>query len=400
MAHIKVNQEKVTPEIAERLASVCPFGAIVVSEAGLSIEAGCRLCRLCLEADQDGVLTLVEDKPETSVDKSRWQGIAILAECVGNRLHPITLELLGKALEMAAPAGTPVFAVVIGWQVTSAAESLKYYGADKIYVYDDRHLEHFEPLRYAMCAADFIEKVRPSVVLAGATSMGRSLAPRIAARFRTGITADCTGLALRDNGNLVQTRPAFGGNIMAQIVTPHTRPQMCTVRYRVFDAAPRRENPTAQVEVMAVPHGLANVGAQVLDVLAKPEELDISEAEVIVAVGRGVKDEAGLRLAKKLADILGAQLACTRPMVENGRFDPRRQIGLSGRTVKPKLIVTIGVSGAVQFAAGMDKSEYIISINSDPEASIFNISHVGLVGDLHEVLPAFIEKIEREGLVR
>jgi electron transfer flavoprotein alpha subunit len=250
-----------------------------------------------------------------------------------------------------------------------------------------------------MCVADFIEKVRPSVVMAGATSMGRSLAPRIAARFGTGITADCTGLAIRENGDLVQTRPAFGGNIMAQIVTPHTRPQLCTVRYRVFDAAPRREKPTAQVEVMQAPDGLENLGAQVLDVLAKPKELDISEAEVIVAVGRGVKDEAGLSLAKRLADILGAQLACTRPMVENGWFDPRRQIGLSGRTVKPKLIITIGVSGAVQFAAGMDKSEFIISINNDPEASIFNLSHIGLVGDLYEVLPAFMEKVEREGLI-
>jgi electron transfer flavoprotein alpha subunit len=398
MAHIQVNQEKVTPEIAEKLASVCPFGAIVAGEKGLSIESSCRLCGLCVKADQDGVLTLVEDKPAVSVDKSRWQGIAVLAECVGNQLHPITLELLGKALEMAAPTGAPVFAVVTGWQVSSAAESLRHYGADKIYIYDDRRLEHFEPLRYAMCVADFIEKVKPSVVMAGATSMGRSLAPRIAARFRTGITADCTGLALRDNGDLVQTRPAFGGNIMAQIVTPHTRPQMCTVRYRVFEAAQRREEPTAQVEVMAVPHWLEHVGAQVLDVLAKPEELDISEAEVIVAVGRGVKDEAGLHLAQKLADTLGAQLACTRPMVENGWFDPRRQIGLSGRTVKPKLIITIGVSGAVQFAAGMDKSEFIISINNDPDVSIFNISHVGLVGDLYEVLPAFIEKVEGEGL--
>lgn len=398
MAHIKVNQEKVTPEIAERLASVCPFGAIVVGEKGLSIESGCRLCGLCLKADQDGVLTLVEDKPVVSVDKSQWQGIAVLAECVGDQVHPITLELLGKALDMAAPTGAPVFAVVTGWQVSSAAESLRHYGADKIYIYDDWRLEHFEPLRYAMCVADFIEKVRPSVVMAGATSMGRSLAPRIAARFRTGITADCTGLALRDNGDLVQTRPAFGGNIMAQIVTPHTRPQMCTVRYRVFDAAPRREKPTSQIEVMEVPDGLENVGAEVLEVLAKPKELDISEAEVIVAVGRGIKDEAGLHLAKRLADTLGAQLACTRPMVENGWFDPRRQIGLSGRTVKPKLIITIGVSGAVQFAAGMDKSEFIISINNDPDASIFNISHVGLIGDLYEVLPAFIEKVEGEGL--
>lgn len=400
MAHIEVNQKKVAPEIAERLSSVCPFGALVVGEKGLSIESGCRLCGLCLKADKDGVLTLVKDEPTVEVVKSSSRGIAVLAECMGNQVHPITLELLGKALEMAAPTGQPVFVVVIGWKVSSAVESLRCYGADKIYVYDDRSLEHFEPLRYASCVEDFVRKVRPSVVMAGATSMGRSVAPRIAARFRTGITADCTGLALREDGDLVQTRPAFGGNIMAQIVTPRTRPQLCTVRYRVFDAAQKREGPTSQVEVMEEPDGLEKAGACILEVLAKPKEPDISEAEVIVAVGRGVKDEAGLHLVRKLADILGAQLACTRPMVENGWFDPRRQIGLSGRTVKPKLIITIGVSGAVQFAAGMDKSEFIISINNDPEASIFNISHLGLVGDLYEVLPAFIEKVGREEPVR
>lgn len=430
MAHIEVNQQKVTPEIAERLASVCPFGAIVVSEKGLVIDDSCRMCRMCLKADKDGVLSLVEDRPAgkrlggsgagkpagdrspgdtpeadrpdgdkltATIDKSAWRGIAVLAECSGDSVHPITLELLGKALEMAAPARprTPVYVVLAGWSLSSAVQDLRYYGADRIYVYDDKSLEHFEPLRYTSCIADFVRKVKPSVLMAGATSMGRSLAPRIAARFRTGITADCTGLALRENSDLVQTRPAFGGNIMAQIVTPRTRPQLCTVRYRVFGEAPKREHPTAQVEVMPVPDGLDEVGACVLDALAKPKELDISGAEVIVAAGRGVKDEAGLDLVRKLADMLGAQLACTRPMVERGWFDPRRQIGLSGRTVKPKLIITVGVSGAVQFAAGMNQSECIVSINNDPEASIFNISHVGLVGDLYEVLPAFMERVEQ-----
>ncbi len=289
MAHIEVDQQKVTSEIAERLASVCPFGAIVVDEKGLRIEDDCRLCRLCLKADKDGVLSLVEEKiagkvaaeaageaagqaagqaagevasqaagqaageaageaaaqaagkiagqMAAEVDKSSWRGIAVLTECQGDTVHPVTLELLGKAKEMAAPTKAPVFVVVVGWRTSSAVDTLRYYGADKIYVYDDKALEHFEPLRYTSCVADFVQKVRPSVIMAGATSLGRSLAPRIAARFRTGITADCTGLELRENSDLVQNRPAFGGNIMAQIVTPRTRPQLCTVRYRVFDEA-------------------------------------------------------------------------------------------------------------------------------------------------------------------
>jgi electron transfer flavoprotein alpha subunit len=400
MARIEVSQQKVTPDIAERLVSACPFGAMVVNEKGLSIEAGCRMCRLCLKADKDGVLTLVEDKPAATVDTSAWRGIAVLAECVGDAIHPVTLELLGKAQEMAVPTQTPVYVVVMGWKISATVSNLRHYGADRIYVYESKSLEYFEPLRFTECVADLVRKIKPSVIMAGATSMGRSLAPRIAARFGTGITADCTGLGLRENGDLVQTRPAFGGNIMAQIVTPRTRPQLCTVRYRVFDAAQERKEPTAEVEHMQVPAGLEDLGACVADALAKPKELDISDAEVIVAVGRGVKDEAGLQLVRQLADKLGAQLACTRPMVENGWFDPRRQIGLSGRTVKPKLIITVGVSGAVQFAAGMNQSEFIISINKDPHASIFSISHVGLVGDLYEVLPLFMKRVEREGLVR
>lgn len=396
MAHIQVNQQKVTSEIAEKLASVCPFGAIVVDEKGLHIDAGCRMCGLCLKADKDGVLSLVEEEPVVRIDKDSWRGIAVLAECVGDGIHPITLELLGKAQQMAAPANIPVFAVVTGWRTASAVRRLRHYGADKIYVYDGKSLEHFESVRYASCVADFVRNVKPSVLMAGATSIGCSLAPRIAARFRTGLTADCTGLELRANSDLVQTRPAFGGNVMAQIVTSNTRPQLCTVRYRVFDAPQRCDEPTAEVVIMEIPDGLEEAGGLVTDVLAKPKEFDISGAEVIVAAGRGVRDEAGIQLVKQLADKLGAQAASSRPMVEAGWFDTRRQIGLSGRTVKAKLIITVGISGSVQFSAGMNQSECIVAINNDPQASIFNIAHVGIVGDLYEVLPALIRRIEGE----
>jgi electron transfer flavoprotein alpha subunit len=399
MAYIEINHEKVTPEIAEKLVSICPFGAISQDSGKLRIDSGCKMCRRCLKADEDGVLSFVDDTPKTQIDKDSWRGIAVFAEYTGNKIHPVTFELLGKAQQLASAeraGGLPVFAVLPGWQTAGASKELSFYGAQTIYVYDGKPLEHFDPQRYAACVSDFIQKVKPSVLMVGATSLGRSLAPRIAARFRTGLTADCTGLELRENSDLVQTRPAFGGNIMAQIVTPRTRPQLCTVRYRVFDPAVRREKPTAEIVNMPLPQGLESMGAFISEVIPKAKELDISEAEVIVAVGRGVKDKAGLKLAETLAEKLGAQLACTRPMVENGWFDPRRQIGLSGRTVKPKLIVTVGVSGAVQFTAGMNQADCIVAINQNPHAAIFDTAHVGLAGDLYEILPALIQKIEKE----
>ncbi len=396
MAYIKIDQQKVTPKIAKKLISICPFGAISMDAGELRIDSNCKMCRRCLKADEDGVLSFVDDTPKTQIDKSSWRGIAVFAECTGNKIHPVTFELLGKAQQLARSGSLPVFAVLPGWQTAGASKELSFYGAQAIYIYNGRPLEHFDPQRYAACVSDFIQKIKPSVLMVGATSLGRSLAPRIAARFRTGLTADCTGLELRENSDLVQTRPAFGGNIMAQIVTPRTRPQLCTVRYRVFDTAVRREKPTAESVNMPLPQGLENVGAFISEVIPKAKELDISEAESIVAVGRGVKDQAGLKLAKTLAEKLGAQLACTRPMVENGWFDPRRQIGLSGRTVKPKLIITVGVSGAVQFTAGMNQANCIIAINQNPHAAIFDTAHVGLAGDLYEILPALIQKIEKE----
>lgn len=398
MAYIQINQQKVTRKIAEELMSICPFGAIFIDAGELRIDSSCKMCRRCLKADQYGVLSFVDDTPKVNIDKDSWRGIAVFAECTGDTIHPVTLELLGKAQQLAKTGDHPVFAVLIGWQTARASEELSFYGAQTVYVYDGKPVEHFDPQRYAACITDFIQKVKPSVLMIGATSLGRSLAPRIAARFRTGLTADCTGLELRENSDLVQTRPAFGGNIMAQIVTPRTRPQLCTVRYRVFDSAVRHEKPTARITDMPIPQGLENIGALVSEVIPKSKQLDISEAEVIVAVGRGIKDKAGLKLAETLAGKLGAQLACTRPMIENGWFDPRRQIGLSGRTVKPKLIITLGVSGAVQFTAGMNQSDYIVAINQDPNAAIFDTAHVGLAGDLYEILPALIQKLEKERL--
>ena len=214
----------------------------------------------------------------------------------------------------------------------------------------------------------------------------------MAARCRTGLTADCTVLQMKENSDLVQIRPAFGGNIMAQIVTPHTRPQFCTVRYKVFSEPKPSEAPSGEIVPMAVTEDMLRTGIRILSSEDKPKDVDISEADVIVAVGRGALGI--LDKAKELADLLGGVLACTRPLVEENVLDAKHQIGLSGRTVKPKLIITLGISGAVQFAAGMKGSDCIVAINSDPAAPVFDIAHYCVTGDVNEIVPKLIAKIK------
>ena len=228
----------------------------------------------------------------------------------------------------------------------------------------------------------------------GATNLGRQLAPRVAARCRTGLTADCTVLEMKENTDLVQIRPAFGGNIMAQIVTPNTRPQFCTARYKVFSEPKPSEEASGQIITMAVTEKMVQTGVKVLKTQEKPKDIDIAEAEVIVAVGRGASSSAMLEQAKELADLLGGVMACTRPLVENNTFDAKHQIGLSGRTVKPKLIITLGISGAVQFAAGMKSSDCIVAINADSSAPIFDVAHYCIAGDVNLIVPKLIEKIK------
>jgi len=301
------------------------------------------------------------------------------------------MELVGKAKELAGVTSQPVYALLIGSGTDAAADRLLRGGADMVYVYDDPAFDEFLIEPYTFAFADFIEKAKPSAVLVGATNIGRSLAPRVAARFRTGVTADCTMLEMRENSNLVQIRPAFGGNIMARIVTPSHRPQFCTVRYKIFSAPKPADNPRGSLRRMELPADKLKSVIKLLHIEEKPAQIDISDAKYIVAVGRGFKRKEDLVMVEELAAMLGAQLACTRPLIENGWFDPRRQIGLSGRTVGAELIITIGVSGSVQFAAGMRGCKCIISINQDPNAAIFNIAHYAAVGDMYELLPALTE---------
>ena len=306
----------------------------------------------------------------------------------------MTYELIGKAKELAQVTGHPVYALVLGHNVRPCAEKLLHYGVDKVFLYDHEELVDFRIVPYTAAFCDFIEKEKPSSILVGATTLGRQLAPRVAARCRTGLTADCTVLQMKENTDLVQIRPAFGGNIMAQIVTPHTRPQFCTVRYKVFPEPVPSDTPSGQIVTMTATEQMLKTRVRVLSTVEKPRDVDIAEAAVIVAVGRGAASAGTLELARELADALGGMVACTRPLVESGVFDAKRQIGLSGRTVKPKLIITLGISGAVQFAAGMKSSDCIVAINADASAPIFDVAHYCIAGDVNLIDPKLIEKIK------
>ena len=386
-----VHLDRIDAGTARALVEICPFGAIEAHNGAVTIGAGCKMCRLCVRKGPPGAVTYEEDAVP-AVDRGAWAGVAVFTEQRGGRIHPVSLELAGKARALAEVTGQAVLAVLIGFGVREAAQELLCCGVDRVYCYDDAAFADFRVSPYAGAFADFIGKIKPSSVLVGATSLGRSLAPKVAARVHSGLTADCTMLEMKPNTDLVQIRPAFGGNIMAQIVSPNARPQFCTVRQKIFPLPERRE-PSGEIIEMPVSDAMRMSDTEILQITPKPKQVDIAEASAIVACGRGVRSKDDLSMCRELAELLDAQLACTRPLVECGWMEPTRQIGLSGRTVKPKLIVTVGVSGSVQFAAGMRTSDMIVAVNSDRNAPIFDIAHYGFVGDLYRLLPGLIGRI-------
>ena len=391
---LKINHNKVTEENAKILVDLCPFKAISYNDGRLDISAACRVCRMCVNKGPTGVITFEEEKVE-EINKDEYRGICVYADYNGGSIHNVTFELIGKARQLARVIDHPVYALLIGDNTKEAADELLSYGVDKVFVYEHELLKNFDIERYANCFANFIERIKPSSILVGVTNIGRCLAPRVAARFHTGLTADCTKLEMKENTDLVQIRPAFGGNIMAQIVNPNHRPQFATVRYKIFDAPEKVKEIRGEIETVPIKEEWLKSHNEILWIEEKPKEVDISEADVIIAVGRGLKSKDDLKMVNELAEELGAVVACSRPLVEANVFDTKHQIGLSGKTVKPKLLITLGISGAIQFTAGMNNSECVIAINSDKNAQIFDVANYGIVGDMYEIVPKLIEEIRK-----
>jgi electron transfer flavoprotein alpha subunit len=323
-----------------------------------------------------------------------FTGVMVYAEQKDGVIHKVTYELLGKAKILAEELGEDVYCCICGPSNLDLNE-LIYRGADRIYhVKDDELFSIPEVLTYAKNVVKIIKDVQPEICLFGATSFGRSLAPRVAATLECGLTADCTGLEIdKDDKKLVQIRPAFSENILAHIKSDFM-PQMSTVRYKEFDEAKRDESRTGEVEVFE-PIVIENNMIEVIREITE-EDFNITDAQIVVSAGKGLKTSEDFKMIKELADALGGVVGSSRPLVEDGFISKTHQVGYSGNRVKPKLYIACGISGAPQHQAGMKESEMILAINSDPSAPIFNIADYGIVGDMYEVIPQMIEKINKQ----
>lgn len=393
MSHMRVDQDLCT--LCGECIAACPFDGVEMQSGAIEFTDSCRLCRVCIRACPTGAIWLDKSEPGPVLDRSKYKDVLIFAEQRQSHVQPVTYELIGKGLELANALGEQVTVFLAGHDLANQAQELLDYGVSHVYLYDHVELEHFRIEPYTALMVDLVNKIHPNIILMGATPVGRSLAPRVAARLRTGLTADCTSLSVKENGDLVQTRPAFGGNVMAQIITPRHRPQMATVRHKVMPAAHRVANPQGQVICQAIDEGLLKSGIQIMGFRPHQVTSSITDAEIVVAAGRGIGRPEGLELLGKLAARLGGALGVTRPLVEQGWADHTMQIGMSGRTIRPRLYIGCGISGAIQHVAGMRGADVIFAINSDPKASIFDVAHYGLVGDMYEIVPLLIEAIEK-----
>jgi len=375
--------------------SVCPFGAIEMKDGKAYITEACRACGQCVDACPAGAIFRRESEAK---ETQKSKGVMVYAEMTQGQLHKVAIELLGKAQDLAAQLMEPVYAVIVGSGLNEAADELISRGADKVFVYDHPDLKQFRDDPYSDLLAQCCREENPSIFLVGATSIGRSMGPKVAAKLHTGLTADCTSLDIApETGLLRQTRPAYGGNIMATIETPNSRPQMATVRYKMFPEAKKVDNPTGEVIKKTFNMSKVTDRIKVLAFEEAAEQVSITDADIIVSGGLGMGEAKGFELMQELASTLGGAVGASRPTVDEGWIDYRHQVGLSGRTVRPQLYMACGISGAVQHQAGMKTSDVIIAINKDPEAPIFKISSLGVVGDLYEVIPRLIQKIKEHG---
>jgi electron transfer flavoprotein alpha subunit len=376
----------------EECVPVCPFGAIEMRDSKAYITEACRVCGLCIDVCP---LSSIIMRETDVVDTSESKGVMVYAEMNQCELHKVSYELLSKAQELSLQVNEPVYVVIIGSELDKAASELINRGAGKVFVYDHQDLKQFRDDPYSDLLTQCCIEETHSIFLIGATSIGRSMGPRVAAKLHTGLTADCTSLDIDpETGLLQQTRPAYGGNIMATIITPNSRPQMATVRYKMFPEAKKVESPTGAVIKKPVDMNKLTDRIKIIGFEEATEQVSISDADIIVAGGLGMGASEGFKLIEQLASTLGGAVGASRPTVDEGWIDYRHQVGLSGRTVRPQLYMACGISGAVQHQAGMKTSDIIISINKDPEAPIFKISSLGTVGDLYEVIPRLIEKIK------
>jgi electron transfer flavoprotein alpha subunit len=375
----------------------CPFGAIkMVGKKAVIDLAKCNLCGACVDACKLGAI-LLEKQISEKKDLSAYKDVWVFCEQKKGVIQTISFELLGEGKKLAKKLGGKLCAIILGDGIEAKAEELSSRGADKVYLLDAPELKFYQDEPYTNILVELVNEYKPEVILCGATTIGRSLVSRVAVKIDAGLTADCTGLDIDEKDKLLlQTRPAFGGNIMATIITPNHRPQMATVRHKVMKEAEVHKGHKAEVIRKKYSSDILKSRTTLLDVVEEIEEtINLAEADIIVSGGRGLGAPENFALVRELAKVLGGAVGSSRSAVDAGWIPYSHQVGQTGKTVCPKLYIACGISGQIQHLIGMQSSKVIVAINKDPDAPIFKVATYGIVGDLFEVLPALTKEFKR-----
>lgn len=374
----------------------CPFGAIVVSDRLAVIDlAKCNLCGACVPVCK---FDAIELKKETAAagDLSAYKDVWVFCEQKKGRVQSVSWELLGEGRRLAEKLNCDLCGVLLGSDIEEEARAVIHRGAKKVYLVDAPELKHYLDEPYTNVLVELIKGYMPEVLLCGATTIGRSLISRVAVKIETGLTADCTGLDidLKDK-LLIQTRPAFGGNIMATIITPNHRPQMATVRHKVMKEADVDTSRKGEIIKKSYRKGFFKSRTRILDIVEELEStVNLTEADIIVSGGRGIGSGENFRIIRELAQVLGGAVGASRSAVDADWISYSHQVGQTGKTVCPKIYIACGISGQIQHLIGMQSSKTIVAVNKDPDAPIFNVATYGIVGDLFEVVPALTKRFK------
>ncbi|HCC49187.1 MAG TPA: electron transfer flavoprotein subunit alpha [Elusimicrobia bacterium] len=395
MASIKVHLEKCTG--CTLCVKACAFGAIHMSDRKAVIDmAKCTLCGSCVAACKFSAIE-IEKAGGPKKDLSAYKDVWVFCEQKKGVIQSISFELLGEGRKLADKLGVKLCAVLLGHGMEDAAEALGERGADKVYLVDHPALKSYQDDPYTAVMVKLVEEFKPEVILCGASTIGRSLISRVAIKTNAGLTADCTGLDIDAKERLLlQTRPAFGGNIMATIIAPNHRPQMATVRHKVMQPAPVQPGRAAEIISKAYPEETFASRTRLLDIVEElTSTVNISEADIIVAGGRGMGSKENFALLEELAKVLGGAVGASRSAVDADWIPYSHQVGQTGKTVVPKLYIACGISGQIQHLIGMQSSKTIVAINKDPDAQIFKVATYGIVGDVNEIVPALTKEFKR-----
>ncbi len=381
----------------------CPFGSLSMKDGTAWVDESCNFCRACLEACPVGAISVETEEKALPVDLGDYRHVWVFIEHEQDKVSSVSFELLGEGRKLAEALGCQVCGMLFGdgGDVGPFAQEAVAHGADKVYVMESPLLKQYRTDPYARAAVDLIRKYKPEIVLFGASTQGRDFAGTVATTLGVGLTADCTGLDIDpETKYLKQTRPAFGGNIMATILDyPHYRPQMSTVRSKVFALPSRDDSRKGEIIRETLRMTDDEVRTKVLEFIKGTETVNLADAEIIISGGRGVGNAENFKLLRDLAEVLGAAVGASRAAVDSGWIPYEHQVGQTGRTVRPKIYIACGISGSVQHQAGMKTSDIIVAINKDPDAPIFKISTYGLVADLFAVVPRLTQEF-RKRLVR